>query len=66
MAEKLRSDTKQKVRARSNQLVFTKEEQPIRKYQGDLINRKCKVKLGVSQHNEHSIKFLSTQCQAYQ
>ena len=35
--------------------MFTEEEQPIRKYQGDLVDRKCKVKLGVSQHTVPSV-----------
>ena len=35
--------------------MFTGEEQPIRKYQGDLVDRKGKVKLGVSQHTVPSV-----------
>ena len=36
--------------------MFTEEEQPIRKYQGDLINRKGKVNLGVSEHTVPSVR----------
>ena len=35
--------------------MFTEEEHPIRKYRGDLVDRRSRVKLGVSQHTVPSV-----------
>ena len=35
--------------------MFTEKEKPIRKYQGDRVNRKGRVRRGVSQHTVPSV-----------